>query len=352
MADQRRAWSDEAVRRIEADFNRSADTHLIRVELPKFPGITLYLKDESVHPTGSLKHRLARSLILYGLCNNRIGPDTLLVDATSGSTAVSEAYFAKLIGLKFVAVIPRSTSPAKIEAIRFHGGDVHMVDSAGEMYPAAERLAAEAGGLFLDQFTYAERATDWRGNNNIAQSIFQQMAREDHPVPSWIVCGAGTGGTSATLGRFIRYGRYPTRLCVADPEGSVFHRHHADRSVTAPPQGACCLIEGIGRPRVEPSFVPEVIDRMIAVPDAASIGAMRAIAARIGRPVGGSTGTNIHACLMLAEEMADAGQAGSIVTILCDSGLRYAQTYYDDAWLEAQKLDWKPAQSRAATLLS
>jgi cysteine synthase A len=352
MADQRRAWSDEAVRRIEADFNRSADTHLIRVELVKFSGITLYLKDESVHPTGSLKHRLARSLILYGLCNNRIGPDTLLVDATSGSTAVSEAYFAKLIGLKFVAVIPRSTSPAKIEAIRFHGGDVHMVDSAGEMYAAAERLAAESGGLFLDQFTYAERATDWRGNNNIAQSIFQQMTREDHPVPAWIVCGAGTGGTSATLGRFIRYGRYPTRLCVADPEGSVFHRHHADRAVTAPPQGARCLIEGIGRPRVEPSFVPEVIDRMIAVPDAASIGAMRAIAARIGRPVGGSTGTNIHACLMLAEEMAAAGQAGSIVTILCDSGLRYAQSYYDDVWLEAQGLDWKPAATRAAALLS
>ncbi|MFY8194420.1 MAG: pyridoxal-phosphate dependent enzyme, partial [Novosphingobium sp.] len=201
-------------------------------------------------------------------------------------------------------------------------------------------------------FTYAERATDWRGNNNIAQSIFQQMAREDHPVPSWIVCGAGTGGTSATLGRFIRYGRYPTRLCVADPEGSVFHRHHADRSVTAPPQGSCCLIEGIGRPRVEPSFVPEVIDRMIAVPDAASIGAMRAIAARIGRPVGGSTGTNIQACLILAEEMAAAGQAGSIVTILCDSGLRYAQTYYDDAWLEAQGLGWKPAAARAAALLS
>lgn len=352
MADQRRAWSDEAVRRIEADFNRSADTHLIRVELPKFPGITLYLKDESVHPTGSLKHRLARSLILYGLCNNRIGPGTLLVDATSGSTAVSEAYFAKLIGLKFVAVIPRSTSPAKIEAIRFHGGDVHMVDSASEMYPAAERLAPEAGGLFLDQFTYAERATDWRGNNNIAQSIFQQMAREDHPVPAWIVCGAGTGGTSATLGRFIRYGRYPTRLCVADPEGSVFHRHHADRSVTAPPQGACCLIEGIGRPRVEPSFVPEVIDRMIAVPDAASIGATRAIATRIGRPVGGSTGTNIHACLQLVEEMAAAGEVGSIVTILCDSGLRYAQTYYDDQWLEAQGLHWREFGQKATHLLN
>lgn len=351
MGDVRRAWTDEAVRRIDADFNRSADTHLIRVELPRFPGITLYLKDESVHPTGSLKHRLARSLILYGLCNNRIGPDTLLVDATSGSTAVSEAYFARLIGLKFVAVIPRSTSPAKIEAIRFYGGDVHMVDSAAEMYAAAARLATEAGGLFLDQFTYAERATDWRGNNNIAQSIFQQMAREDHPEPAWLVCGAGTGGTSATLGRFIRYGRHATRLCVADPEGSVFHRHHADRSVTAPPDGVRCLIEGIGRPRVEPSFLPDVIDRMIAVPDGASIGAMRAIAARIGRPVGGSTGTNIHACLVLAQEMAAAGTAGSIVTILCDSGLRYAQTYYDDNWLDAQGIDWRADEKRVTALL-
>ncbi|MFN4134398.1 MAG: PLP-dependent cysteine synthase family protein [Novosphingobium sp.] len=352
MTDQRRAWSDEAVRRIEADFNRSADTHLIRLDLPKFKDITLYLKDESVHPTGSLKHRLARSLILYGLCNNRIGPDTLLVDATSGSTAVSEAYFARLIGLRFVAVIPRSTSPAKIDAIRFHGGDVHMVDTAAEMYAAAERLAAEAGGLFLDQFTYAERATDWRGNNNIAQSIFQQMAQEDHPVPAWIVCGAGTGGTSATLGRFIRYGRHATRLCVADPEGSVFHRYHADRRVTAPPQGACCLIEGIGRPRVEPSFLPDVIDRMIAVPDAASIGAMRAIAARIGRPVGGSTGTNIHACLVLAQEMAAAGQGGSIVTILCDSGLRYADTYYNDGWLEQAGVAWQADFERSLALLT
>ncbi len=351
MTKARRAWTDEAVKRIEADFNRSADTHLIRVELPRFQGITLYLKDESVHPTGSLKHRLARSLILYGLCNNRIGPDTLLVDATSGSTAVSEAYFARLIGLKFVAVIPKSTSPAKIDAIRFYGGDVHMVDSAAEMYEAAANLAVEANGLFLDQFTNAERATDWRGNNNIAQSIYQQMAKEDHSVPAWLVCGAGTGGTSATLGRFIRYGRYATQLCVADPEGSVFHRHHADRSIVTPPEGAGCIIEGIGRARVEPSFLPDVIDRMIAVPDGASIGAMRAIAEQLGRPVGGSTGTNIFACLELVQEMAKAGETGSIVTILCDSGLRYTQTYYNDDWLDAQGIDWRAANARIKDLI-
>ena len=64
MNDAHRAWTHEAIRQIEADFARSADTHLVRVDLPCFPGITLYLKDESSHPTGSLKHRLARSLIL------------------------------------------------------------------------------------------------------------------------------------------------------------------------------------------------------------------------------------------------------------------------------------------------
>ena len=67
-----RAWLDEAVRRIQADANRSADTHLVHVPIPGLPDVDLYLKDESTHPTGSLKHRLARSLFLYGLCNGWI----------------------------------------------------------------------------------------------------------------------------------------------------------------------------------------------------------------------------------------------------------------------------------------
>ncbi|KQN81605.1 cysteine synthase [Sphingomonas sp. Leaf67] len=345
-----RIWTLDAIRRLEADFCRSADTHLIRVELPATPGITLYLKDESVHPSGSLKHRLARSLILYGLCNGWIGPDTVLVEATSGSTAVSEAYFARLIGLRFIAVVPRTIASAKIDAIRFQGGEVHFVDDPRDVYAAAQALADASGGHYLDQFTYAERATDWRGNNNIAESIFAQMAKEDSPEPSWIVCGAGTGGTSATLGRFIRYGRHATRLCVADPAASVFHRHYADPTIHMV-EGECSCIEGIGRPRVEPSFVPAVIDRMIAVDDADSIGAMRAISARLGRPVGGSTGTNIVACATLIAEMAAAGQRGSVVTILCDSGLRYGDTYYDDDWLAAREIDWRPAADRFAALL-
>ena len=72
---------------------------MIPLELPGYPGIDLYLKDESSHPTGSLKHRLARSLFLYGLCSGQITEGSTVVEASSGSTAVSEAYFARMLGL-------------------------------------------------------------------------------------------------------------------------------------------------------------------------------------------------------------------------------------------------------------
>lgn len=347
----RREWNMWAIRMIEADYNRSADTHLIHLRLPRFPGIDLYLKDESSHPTGSLKHRLARSLFLYGLCNDWIGPDTVVVEASSGSTAVSEAYFARMLGLRFIAVVPATTAPQKLDAIRFYGGEIHAVDDPGTVYEVSHSLAREHQGHYLDQFTYAERATDWRGNNNIAESIYEQMEQETHPVPRWIVCGAGTGGTSATIGRFMRLQRHDTRLCVADPVGSVFHRYFADRAVTTLTNECTSRIEGIGRARVEPSFVPDVIDRMIAVEDADSIGAMHAVSEVLGRRVGGSTGTNIHACLELVEEMAARGEPGSVATLLCDSGDRYGSTYYSPEWLEASGLDCRAPYERARARL-
>ncbi|HEU5430073.1 MAG TPA: pyridoxal-phosphate dependent enzyme, partial [Thermomicrobiales bacterium] len=127
-----RAWAIEAIHKIERDFQRSADTHLIRLALPATPSVHLYFKDESTHPTGSLKHRLARSLFLYGLCNGWIDAGTTIVEASSGSTAVSEAYFARLLGLPFVAVMPRGTSPAKIDQIAFYGGRSHFVDDPAD----------------------------------------------------------------------------------------------------------------------------------------------------------------------------------------------------------------------------
>lgn len=335
------SWTSGAVKRISRDFHRSADTHMIPLELPGFEDIPMYIKDESTHPTGSLKHRLARSLFLYALCNGWVHEGSTIIEASSGSTAVSEAYFARMLGLPFIAVMPRSTSPAKVDLIKFYGGQCHFVDRGDQVYEEAAKLAVQTGGHYMDQFTYAERATDWRGNNNIAESIFSQLQAEQHAVPRWIVTGAGTGGTSATIGRYIRYHGHATQLCVVDPENSVFLDYHQCRDSSlcnAHSSG----VEGIGRPRVEPSFIPDVIDRMLRVPTVDSYAAMRYLAELTGKRFGGSTGTDFYGALHLASEMKAAGEKGSIVFLACDGGDRYLDTYYDDAWVAAQGHDLQP----------
>lgn len=326
-------WINDAIRKIEADYQRSADTHLIKLELPGLDGIGLYLKDESTHPTGSLKHRLARSLFLYAICNGWVGPETTIIESSSGSTAVSEAYFARLLGLPFIAVMPKCTAAKKIEQIQFYGGQAHLVDRSDQIYDESKRLAKELNGHYMDQFTYAERATDWRGNNNIANSIFSQMEQETFPIPTWVVMSPGTGGTSATIGRFIRYQKHDTKLCVVDPENSVFHDYFktGDSTVTL---NCGSKIEGIGRPRVEPSFIPGVVDEMRTIPDAASIATIYWLEGILGRKVGASTGTNLFGALQLAYEMKQRGEQGSIVTLLCDSGDRYLDTYYNADWVK------------------
>ncbi|MFP7571827.1 PLP-dependent cysteine synthase family protein [Marivita sp. S2033] len=348
--DSARRWVRDAIALLNRDAHRSADTHLIRLSLPALKGIDIYLKDESTHPTGSLKHRLARSLILYGLCNGHIGPRTTLVEASSGSTAVSEAYFARQLGLDFVAVMTATTSASKIDAVERFGGRCHLVDHASQVYDAARQIADDTGGYYLDQFTYAERATDWRSNNNIAESIFTQMAEEPHPVPRWIVMSAGTGGTSATIGRFIRYRGYDSRLCVVDPENSVFYDNYlSDDCALTGKKGSA--IEGIGRPRVEPSFLPCVIDHMIQVPDNASVGAMMALSDHLFRRVGASTGTNFYGLCWIAAQMQAQDQSGSIVSVICDDGNRYANSYYDPDWRAAQNIHPLPYRDQISAFL-
>ncbi len=338
-----RAWLREAVNALEREAARSADTHLLQLEFPGFPDIDFYFKDEAAHPSGSLKHRLARSLYLYALCNGRLHEGQAVVDASSGSTAISEAWFARLLGLRFTAVMPTCTAPRKIADVQALGGGCDLIDDPASVHARAAWHAAR-GACHLDQFGLAERATDWRGNNNIAESILGQLAHEPNPEPAWIVCGTGTGGTSATIGRYLRYRGLHTRLCVAEPTGSAFARGWPTRDCAAL-ASRTTLIEGIGRPRVEPGFLFEIVDDVIEVPDVASIAAAWLLEELLGRRYGGSSGTNLAACLQLASRMRERGERGSIVSLLCDRGERYDQTLFDAPWLAARGIDPQPARA-------
>ncbi|MBM4496131.1 pyridoxal-phosphate dependent enzyme [Rhodococcus hoagii] len=260
---------------IEADAQRSADTHLLRYPLPPEWNVQLYLKDESTHITGSLKHRLARSLFLYSICNGWVGENTTVIEASSGSTAVSEAYFAKLLGLDFVAVMPASTSPAKIALIEAQGGRCHFVDDPSSIYAESRAWPSRpAATTWTSSLTPNVRPTG-AGTTTSPRASSPNCSRRT-PDPGVDRGRVRPGGTGATIGRFLRYRKLDTGLCVVDPENSVFFdAWRSGDCGTAPTFERGSRIEGIGRPRVEPSFIGQVIDRMVKVPDAGSIAAMR-----------------------------------------------------------------------------
>lgn len=343
-----RSWAKNAIEVLEADRQRTADTNLLRPALPGFGPVDLYIKDESGHPTGSLKHRLARALFHHAICNGSIGEGIHVVEASSGCAAIAEAHFARMLGLDFTAVVPASTAPGKVDAIRKGGGKVHFAPVGSDLTEVAAGLADRAGHYFMNQFVNAERATDWRSGNNIAESIFGQMRLERHPVPAWIVAGVGTGCTATTIGRHIRHKPElsSARLCVVDPQVSIFFRIFAGGEPTIPATNSD-FIEGIGKKRPSPSFNPQIVDRMISVPDAASIAAVRWLEQKCGRCFGPSTGTNLVAALALA---AECPSPSSLVMIAGDRGERYRETIYDDDWLGSVGIDLDPWRARFSQL--
>jgi cysteine synthase A len=342
-----RAWAADAIARLLAGAADEPETPMHELRLPGFPGIRFLLKDESVHPSGSLKHRLARSLFLYALCNGRLRRGQGAIDASSGSTAISEAWFAARLGIPFTAVMPRSTAPAKQQAVHRLGGRCERVDAPAQAAERAQWLATRDAACYLDQFGLAASATDWRGNNNIAQSLVGQCRALGAGDPDWIVCGAGTGGTSSTIGRYLRYAGSRARLCVAEPTGAAFAQgwRTGDRHARAV---ARSCIEGIGRPEVEPCFAFELVDAVVEVDDAESIAACLLLEQFTGQRPGGSSGTNFAAALALARAMHARGARGSIVLLLCDGGERYADTLFCPAWRAAHGLDPEPARRALA----
>jgi cysteine synthase A len=344
-----RDWLSQASNKLSEEEASVPPTPLIDLALGT--STPIIIKDETAHPTQSLKHRVARSLFQFGLCNGLIGPGTHIVEASSGSAAISEAYFAKALGLQFTAIVPASTAKGKIEAIIDLGGNVEYVPAGQDLAEAAAIFAGKPDRLFLDQFLNAERASCWRGASNIASELLAQLEGQGREPPAWIVVGAGTGGTSSSIARHLRlrglWGR--TRLCVVDPQGSLFFRQFSDPDC-APGGSNSDFIEGIGRKSPSPSFIPSLIDRMIEVPDEASIGAAHWLKDSRALGFGPSTGTNLIGALALAQRPRSTD--GDIVMLGCDPAHRYDTTIFKPAWLAGKAIDPAPWAARCEALAS
>ncbi|MGR6912836.1 PLP-dependent cysteine synthase family protein [[Actinomadura] parvosata] len=305
--------------------------------LVEFPlgggGVRLVLKDESKQPSGSLRHRHARALFRRAIREGLIAEGDTVVEATGGNAAVAQAWFARRLGLSYVVVMPGEYSAARARPVEELGGECRFVTPPVAIYEAARKIE----GHFLDQFG---RAIE----HDLAEELFGQVR------PDWVVSGAGTGVTSATLGAWIRRRGERCRVAVADPENSAYFPGWT-LDVADYATGMPSRIEGIGRPRVEPGFRADLVDLVVPVADAASMAAARLLREVTGLAVGASSGTALWAALELVERMRARGESGTVVSLIGDANERHLVTCHDDGWVKAKGLDVGACEDRLRRLI-
>ncbi len=289
----------------------------------------LFLKLEHQNPGGSIKDRIARSMIEDAERAGRLKPGGLIVEATAGNTGLGLALVAALKGYRLLIVVPDKMSQEKIFHLRAMGAEIVMARSDvtkghPEYYQerAAEIARRTPGALYINQF--GNPANPRAHEESTGPEIWAQM---QHDVDA-VVAGVGTGGTLTGLARFFAQASPQTEMVLADPEGSVLTNYVQTRTVSK--DVGTWLVEGIGE-----DFIPPVCDlsrvkKAYSIPDAEAFAVLRALLKNEGIMAGTSSGTLIAAALRYCRAQSAPKR---VVTLVCDSGNKYLSKVYNDYWM-------------------
>jgi len=291
-------------------------------------GVEAFAKIEFMNPMGSAKDRIARHMVEKALREGQLKPGDVLVENSSGNTAMGLGMMAILEGLRCAMVVRRQTSPEKLDCLRALGVDLVLVDGAlpadhPESYnrKAEQVLATTPRAYYTDQ--HNNRANNEAHYRTTGPEIWRQMeGRIDY-----FVAGIGTGGTLSGVARYLKEQDARIRVIAVDPVGSVFHEYFRTGRPGAPDPG---LIEGLGDEEIIgcPEF--DLIDEMYEVNDRDAFLAARELARTEAILAGGSSGAALWGVRKLARAI---GGPARIVTVFPDSGSRYLSTIYNDDWM-------------------
>ena len=282
----------------------------------------VHLKLEGANPCGSLKDRTAQSLLDDLEQRGLLARDSILVESTSGNLGVALAWLARRRGYRFVAVIDPKTTPENVARLRMLGGRIELVETpdpaGGYLLARIERVrrlcASSADYVWPDQ--YANPANPRAHELGTAPELLNQLGES----PDAVLVPVSTGGTLAGIARFLRRESPATRVVAVDAQGSI--------ALGGRPGPR--LLTGIGAGKPSVFATPDLYDERVVVGDAEAFAACRALAARTGVEVGGSSGATLAACaLLLAREPG----LEHVVCICPDRGQSYRSTIYSDRWL-------------------
>jgi cystathionine beta-synthase len=307
----------------------------------------LYLKLESQNPGGSIKDRMAVSMIEAGEQSGALVPGDTIVEATAGNTGIGLALVAAIKGYHLILVIPDKMSPEKIAHARALGAEIRLTRSdVGPGHPGyyqdmAARITTETPRSYhIDQFS--NPANPLAHEVSTGPEIWHQM---DHRVDT-VVCGIGSGGTLTGLSRFFSRVQPDLEIVLADPVGSSLAEYV--RTGKLLPSGSYA-VEGIGG-----SCVPKIADlsrvrHAYSISDAESFLIARDLLKRSGIFGGPSSGTLLAAALRYCREQTSAKR---VVTFVCDTGSKYLSKMYNDYWLLDQGYLERPASGTLRELIA
>lgn len=289
---------------------------------------SLFVKLENQNPGGSIKDRVALSMIDAAEREGLLKPGGTIVEATAGNTGLGLALVASQKGYKLVLVIPDKMSREKLFHLRAMGAEiVNTRSDVGKGHPEyyqdyAERIAKETGGFYVNQFCNA--ANPIAHETTTGPEIWEQM---DHQLDA-IVCGVGSGGTMTGLSRYFERVDPHVEMVLADPQGSILVDYIKTNVVRT--DAGSWLVEGIGE-----DFIPTIADLSrvksgYSVSDSESFHAARELLLKEGILGGSSAGTLIAAALRYCKDQTTPKR---VVTFICDSGNKYLSKMFNDYWM-------------------
>ena len=300
-------------------------------------GCDIFGKAEFMNPGGSIKDRAALAIILAARASGELKPGGTIVQGTAGSTGIGLALVGNALGHRTVIVIPETQSREKKDALRFAGAELVEVPAAPFSNPnnyvkvsarLAERLNATEphGAYWANQF---DNVANREGHIvSTAQEIFADTGgRIDG-----FICAAGTGGTLAGVGLGLKAVKPEVVIGLADPHGAALYNYYTHGELKA--EGGS-ITEGIGQGRITRNLEGAPVDVAFRISDEEAIPLMFDLLEHEGLCVGGSSGINIAGAMALARQL---GPGKTIVTMLCDSGLRYASKLYNPDFLRSKNL--------------
>lgn len=308
------------------------NTPMVKVSRIDTGQCELFLKLESHNPGGSIKDRIALSMIEAAERDGSLKPGGTLVEATAGNTGLGLALVASQKGYKLVLVIPDKMSQEKIFHLKALGAEVVMTRSDvgkghAEYYQdMAQRIAWERGGFYVNQFE--NPANPLTHERSTGPEIWEQV---EHKLDA-VVCGVGSGGTLTGLGRYFGKVAPQVEIVLADPKGSVLAPYVNDGIMI---EAGSWLIEGIGEDFIPKNCELDFVTKAYTVTDAESIATARDVLKREGIICGSSSGTLIAAALRFCREQKTPKR---VVSFVCDSGNKYLSKIYNEYWLDDQGL--------------